>query len=51
MKGKIPLLKEMLKDDFYSYDTKFIIKFIEMTLKNRDEGMSIHDSQIRLLIN
>jgi len=48
-RGKIDLLKEMLKDVFYSYNDNYIIKYIEQTLKNKELGMSTQDNELKYI--
>ncbi len=45
--GKIKLLVEMLKDEFYSYDDTYIIKFLEQTLINKKIGNIINNDLLR----
>lgn len=37
----------MLKDDFYSYNNKYIIKYIEILLKNKEVGMLINEDILK----
>lgn len=48
--GKIDILKEMLKDEFYSYNNHFIINYIERLLKNQEVGISIEDNKLQYFL-
>jgi len=48
--GKIEFLKEMLKDEFYTYNNHFIIKYIERLLKNKDVGISIDENKLQYFL-
>ena len=45
-KGRIDLLKEMLKDDYFTFNNNYIIKYIEILLKNKDVGVIVQEEKL-----
>jgi hypothetical protein len=40
----------MLKDDFFTYNNNYIIKYIETLLKNKDVGVLVQEVKLRYFI-